>query len=452
VERYQFFMRQEIKDALAYLRFLVHPFDTGAFKRLLGTPKRAISVDTLRQIYGEGDRCGLWLTDMALPPPFVNGDPLGAVMDAYRHGTLVVFDVETTGVAIEDEVVEIAAQKLVNGQVIGSFQAYISDAADVGDSQHIHGYSNEFLRQRGQPGRRVLDQFFQFAGDAFIVGHNVGFDIGMVTTQAQRLGLPVPDWAWADTLNLARRFLKAENYRLEHLAQVLNLPTSPNHHALDDVATTVELLHVLIPQMEATAADRTALYYRYGDAFAPLANDIAQWQALSHRLRPAELLSQVLQTSGLRHHYRREPQRLQNLGQMVEIFTAQDDLALPPHVALSTLLKYTALSKNLDRLSAQDNQVLVITAHQSKGLEFDHVFIAGLVEGEFPDFRCRRPGELEQEKHLFYVALTRAKQSLYLSSFQEDDYGRSKDPSQFIAALPHARIKGKPTPSKIPRF
>jgi len=79
--------------------------------------------------------------------------------------------------------------------------------------------------------------------------------------------------------------------------------------------------------------------------------------------------------------------------------------------------------------------VLVITAHQSKGLEFDHVFIAGLVEGEFPDFRSLGPGELEQEKHLFYVALTRAKQSLYLSSFREDDYGRPKDPSQFLAAL-----------------
>jgi len=441
VERYQFFMRQEIKDALAYLRFLANPFDTGAFKRLLSVPKRNIGLETLRQIYGEGDRCGLWLTDMALPQPFVNDDPLGAVIDAYRHGTLVVFDVETTGVAIEDEVVEIAAQKLLNGQVIDHFQAYISDVTDVGDSRYVHGYSNEFLRQQGQPGRRVLDQFFQFTGDAFIVGHNVGFDISMVVTQAQRLGMPVPDWVWADTLNLARRFLKAENYRLEHLAQVLNLPTTPNHHAMDDVSTTVQLLDHLIPKLEATAADRTALYYRYGDAFASLANDIAQWQTLSHCLRPAELLHQVLQASGLLHHYRREPQRLQNLEQMVEICANQDDPTLPPNLALRTLLEFTALTRNLDRLSAQDNQVLVITAHQSKGLEFDHVFIAGLVEGEFPDFRSLGPGELEQEKHLFYVALTRAKQSLYLSSFREDDYGRPKDPSQFIAALANGMDK-----------
>ncbi len=441
VERYQFFMRQEIKDALAYLRFLVNPFDTGAFKRLLGVPSRHIGIETLRQIYAQGQPCGLWLTDMVLPQPFINDDPLGAVIDAYRHGTLVVFDVETTGVAIEDEVVEIAAQKLVNGQITETFQAYISDAADVGDSEQVHGYSNEFLRQHGQPGRRVLEQFFQFAGNAFIVGHNVGFDIGMVTTQAQRLGLPVPHWAWADTLNLARRFLQAENYRLGHLAQVLNLPTTPNHHAMDDVATTVHLLAHLIPKLEATAAERTALYYRYGETFEPLAEAIAQWQTLSYRLRPAELLSQVLQTSGLRQHYGRETERLHNLDQMVEIFVSQDDPTLPPNLALRTLLEFTALAKNLDHLSAQDNQVLVITAHQSKGLEFDHVFIAGLVEGEFPDFRCRRPGELEQEKHLFYVALTRAKQSLYLSSFEEDRYGRSKDPSQFIVALSDGRGK-----------
>ena len=435
VERYQFFMRQEIKDALAYLRFLVNPFDTGAFKRLLSVPSRGIGIETLRQIYGEGDRCGLWLTDMALPQPLVNDDPLGAVIDAYRHGTLVVFDVETTGVAIEDEVVEIAAQKLVHGQTTETFQAYISDVADVGDSEAIHGYSNEFLRQRGQPGRRVLEQFFQFAGDAFIVGHNVGFDIGMVTTQAQRLGMSAPHWAWADTLNLARRFLKVENYRLGHLAQVLNLATTPTHNALADVETTVQLLAYLIPKLETTAADRTALYYRYGETFEPLAETITQWKTLSHRLRPAELLSQVLQTSGLRHHYRRDPQRVQNLAQMVTILASQDDPALPPDLALRTLLEFTALTRNLDRLSAEDNQVLVITAHQSKGLEFDHVFIAGLVEGEFPDFRSLGTRELEQEKHLFYVALTRAKQSLYLSSFREDDYGRPKDPSQFLAAL-----------------
>ncbi|MFH7242335.1 MAG: 3'-5' exonuclease [Spirulina sp.] len=441
VERYQFFMRQEIKDALAYLRFLVNPFDTGAFKRLLGTPNRNIGLETLRQIYGEGRPCGLWLTDMALPQPFVNDDPLGAVMDAYRHGTLVVFDVETTGVAIEDEVVEIAAQKLVNGQPAETFHAYISDAADVGDSEQVHGYSNEFLRQHGQPGRRVLEQFFQFAENVLIVGHNVGFDIGMVTTQAQRLGLPAPNWAWADTLNLARRFVEAENYRLGHLAQVLNLPTTPTHNAMDDVTTTVELLHALIPKLEATAADRTALYYRYGETFEPLAEAIAQWKTLSHTLRPADLLSHILETSGLLRHYHREPQRLQNLEQMVDMFANQDDPALPPDLSLRTLLEYTALSKNLDRVSAQDNQVLIITAHQSKGLEFDHVFIAGLVEGEFPDFRCRRPEELEQEKHLFYVALTRAKQSLYLSSFEEDNYGRSKDPSQFIAALSDGRGK-----------
>ncbi|QQE66266.1 hypothetical protein GFS31_29640 [Leptolyngbya sp. BL0902] len=433
-DSYQFFMRQEVKDALAYLRLLVHPFDTGALKRLLNRHALPIEVGTLRYIYGQGRSCGLWLTDMALLQPWVNGDPLGAVIDAYRHGTLVVFDVETTGVAIEDEVVEIAAQKLVKGQIIDRFHTYISDAGDVGDSQHIHGYSNEFLRQKGQPRRQVLAQFFQFVGNALLVGHNVGFDIGMVTAQAQRLGMPVPDWVWADTLNLARRFLKAENYRLEHLAQVLNLPTTPNHHAMDDVSTTVELLHHLIPKLEATAAARIDLYCRHRDLFAPLADALAGWKALIDKRRPADLLNHILNTSGLLQHYQDEPQRLQSLGQLVDIFAAQDDPTLPPHLALRTLLEFTALATTLDYLSARDDQVLVITAHQSKGLEFDHVFIAGLVEDEFPDFRCRRWEDLEQEKHLFYVALTRAKQSLHLSGFQENRYGQ-QDPSQFLDAL-----------------
>jgi DNA helicase II / ATP-dependent DNA helicase PcrA len=439
-EKYKFFMRQEIKDVLAYLRFITNPFDTGAFKRLVQTPKREIDIQTLRTIYGEGRSCGFRLTDLAAPQPFTNDDPLGVLIEAYLRGTIVIFDVETTGVVVGDDIVEIAAVKLINGQPTENFHAYISDAGDVGDSQYIHGYSNEFLRQNGQPAQGVLTNFCQFSGDALLVGHNVGFDIKMVTAHAQKVYLQVPSWEWADTWDLASRFIQAESYSLENLANQLQLASAPNHHAMDDVITTVQLLAYLMPEIQRHESDRTAVYYKYGEAFAPLAEEIARWKALSQQVRPADLLVHILKSSGLvRYYHDHDPNKVQNLKTLVEIFRAKDDPDLHPDTALRRILEFTALAKHLDHMSEQDNQAVVITAHQSKGLEFDHVFIAGLSDGEFPGFLSVEAGSIEEEKRLFYVALTRAKKRLYISCYGENSYG-PKGPSPFLESLPAALI------------
>ncbi|MBD2028236.1 3'-5' exonuclease [Leptolyngbya sp. FACHB-711] len=436
VDQYQFFMRQEIKDALSYLRFITNPFDTGAFKRLILSPKRGISLDKLRAIYSEGLSCSFRLTDLAAPQPFTHDDPLGNIIEAYTNGTIVVLDVETTGVSVVDDIVEIAAVKLVNGQLQEApFHAYISDASDVGESQHVHGYSNEFLKEHGEPARTVLENFYDFVGDALLIGHNVGFDIKMVTAHAQRAGIQVPTWQWADTWNLAHRFIATESYSLENLAKKLKLTSSPNHHAMDDVRTTTELLAYLMPFVENQSSDRVALYSKHGEDFAPLAEEISNWKQLSQQLRPAKLLKHILQSSGLARHYASDQSRIQNLAQLMKIFQEKDDSSLHPDTALRGLLEFTALAKNLDHISEQNNQVVVITAHQAKGLEFDHVFIAGMTEGEFPSYHSVQDGNIEEEKRLFYVALTRAKKRLYLSGCSKNRWGNPKLPSQFLQYL-----------------
>lgn len=64
-----------------------------------------------------------------------------------------------------------------------------------------------------------------------------------------------------------------------------------------------------------------------------------------------------------------------------------------------------------------------MTIHTAKGLEFDIVFICGLVDGQFPSRRLRNEDELEEERRLFYVAVTRAKTRLYLSSYAAKSEG-----------------------------
>lgn len=116
-------------------------------------------------------------------------------------------------------------------------------------------------------------------------------------------------------------------------------------------------------------------------------------------------------------------------------FDVRDDRQLHPETSLAALLEFAALAKNMDLVSENDNQVVSITVHQAKGLEFDTVFIAGAVDNEMPSYYSLQAGDVEEEKHLFYVAMTRAKERLAISSHRRNERGYSNPESQFLHPL-----------------
>ena len=77
VEELQFFRRQEVKDALAYLRLMINPDDTGAIFRTLERPDRKIGRDKLARLRRQGEPLGLHLVDFIRPATFTHGDPFG---------------------------------------------------------------------------------------------------------------------------------------------------------------------------------------------------------------------------------------------------------------------------------------------------------------------------------------------------------------------------------------
>ncbi len=437
VEQYQFFNRQEIKDALAYLRLIFNPLDIGAMRRMLLRPSRGIGVKTIQNVVNEGQTCGFRLTDMLSTQTFIDGDPFSNLISAYKLGIIVVFDVETTGLEVgKDEVIEIAAIKLVNGRKVAEFREFITNTISVGDTEKIHGYSNAFLAVSGKPGKEVFRDFFDFINNGLLVGHNVGFDIKMVTANAKKLGIQIPKFKWVDTWDLANRFLEADNYKLATLANQLKLTHLPTHKAIDDTHTTAELLAALIPPIEHSASYRQALVYRYGEVFEGLATQVEYWRDISQKIRPANLLKILLQESGIYAYYQSQEKRQHNLLKLVKIFQERDNIKQSPDVALRSILEFTALAKNLDQISVKDNQVIMVTVHQAKGLEFDTVFIAGAVQDEFPNYLSLSDDKIEEEKRVFYVAMTRAKKQLFISAFLKDSRGYPKVPSQFIRSIP----------------
>jgi len=143
-----------------------------------------------------------------------------------------------------------------------------------------------------------------------------------------------------------------------------------------------------------------------------------------------ELVERVLERSGLRMHYQTEKEgqdRLENLDELIraaENFCAEtraDPEALEqPHALLAGFLDHASLEAGDHQAGAQEEAVQLMTVHAAKGLEFDIVFLCGLEEELFPHGNSLRESAaaLEEERRLMYVAVTRARERLYLSCAQ----------------------------------
>ena len=120
---------------------------------------------------------------------------------------------------------------------------------------------------------------------------------------------------------------------------------------------------------------------------------------------------------------------------------------------LAGFLEEIALYTDIEQYDPDADAVVMMTMHAAKGLEFPNVFLTGFEEGLFPSNRClSEPEELEEERRLCYVAITRAKQNLVISyARQRMLYGRTTTnlPSRFVDELPAEFVKrvGAPKPS-----
>jgi DNA helicase-2/ATP-dependent DNA helicase PcrA len=111
---------------------------------------------------------------------------------------------------------------------------------------------------------------------------------------------------------------------------------------------------------------------------------------------------------------------------------------------LKEFLDYIALLTDLDTVREGVEQVTLMSVHASKGLEFPVVFITGMEEGVFPHFRALDENGLEEERRLFYVGITRAREWLYLSAAQERSrmgVQISCEPSCFLEEIPPELVR-----------
>lgn len=440
VDKVPFFRQPEIKDALALLRFLLNPLDGQSLLRVLARGTLGVSAATLDEVRRLPAELGLRLADFVAPRIGDDLDPFGLLLRRLNAGRVVLFDTETTGLDVtRDDVVELAAMRIDGHADLASMQALLQTERSLESSGRVHGITAEMLAQDGREPREVLEEFRAFAEGSVLVGHNVGYDVAIVRSQMRRLGLEWTPPPTFDTLELSRRFLSLPRYTLRAVSQALGLNASPSHRAMDDVKATAELLRRLWPDLRQGQAARQRVTARFASAFRPVAKRLEEWGQLVERERPMFALNVLLDETGLRAYWGQQDQgakRLSRLYELGQLFGERDDGRLSPREALANLVHLAALGNEMDRYLESENKVLLLTAHQAKGLEFDTVFIAGATDRQFPSLRSVREGRLSEEHRLFYVAMTRARCRLIISYHTFNGDGKRQEASRFLNVLP----------------
>lgn len=199
------------------------------------------------------------------------------------------------------------------------------------------------------------------------------------------------------------------------------------------------------PEVSAESLGRAAKAFR---GFYQL---MEQLKEARDKLLPSDMLTQVLEESGYRKSLSDEgtqeaQTRLENLGELrqslVEYELRSGAERPDRQISLENFLEEIALVSGIDRFDPDAPAVKMMTIHMAKGLEFDHVLIVGLEEELFPNVRPWEPeddADLEEERRLFYVAMTRARQTLRLFHAKNRTlYGNSsyRVSSRFLEEIP----------------
>ena len=444
IDEYKFFRRQEIKDIMAYFKLLMNPNDAVSAKRIIKRYVAGIGEARIRDIESSNNRqVGLKLTDF-MDMPIFESEPYAKLVTGLEHDEVVVYDVESTGTdTMQDRIIQIAAIRMdKQGNALETFERFINPSISVGDSQAVHGFSDDYLQKHGESPVVVLEDFKKFSKNRVIVGHNVNYDISILSHELARHNLGEPQFkAVYDTLDIFRRFYPhLENHKLGFLSSYFPINHTPTHNAMDDIIATGQLLlYAVRENIVPTTTARMVAINQYKSAFTSIASQMATLRRKMHTEKPTQLLAYIMNQMGVLEYYKShgEMAKVEYIRQLYRIMESLDKEyeGSTGLARLNHILQLAALTAGEPQQQGQD-RIPIITVHQSKGSEFDYVFLSGMNQGVFPSLMALKEGNEDEEKRLFYVAVTRAKQELVITYTQEAQRGKQSEPSAFLNYLP----------------
>ncbi|OOB80537.1 MAG: hypothetical protein BEN19_04380 [Epulopiscium sp. Nuni2H_MBin003] len=450
VDQFKFFRRVEIKDVLAFMKLIINRHDNISLKRILQNFNTGVSENTITVIDSkEYRRAGITLADFVHSNTANSSEPFKLLIDGLKNKNIVVFDVETTGTdTTEDEIIQIAAIKIDDtGQIVGTpFERLLKTTKSLGKSVEVHKISQKLLDEMGEDRIEVLLEFSEYIKGSVVVGHNVIFDLNILTSELARLNLaPLNIKTYYDTLDIYRRFYpNTINHKLETLSKVFKTIHTPTHDAMDDILATAELLIMVINnKIIPTSDERQHKISIYIDEFTQIRALLNILFTEASVMSPSKILSTIVINFIKKENTFADKRN--NLINFYRIVEALENTGKNNRDALIEILQISSLSNGdmeLLLLKIKNISLIpIITVHQAKGLEFNNIFIAGMQEGTFPSYTAIKNNSLEEEKRIFYVALTRPKKRLFITCNTASKYNKTILPSNLLSMLPTEYIQ-----------
>ncbi len=213
-----------------------------------GAPKVAGTDEDIKILYG----CeGYYVNDV---------DDIAAVFgsqDGLLTEEFVAFDLETTGLnSREDKIIEIGAVVMKDGKEVSRFQTFVDPHQKLQSvTSELTGITDEMLR--GAPSiEEILPKFLEFVGDRILVAHNADFDTGFIQTACKKQNLSYI-FTSIDTLALSMVLMtQLKRYKLNLVADALNLPEFNHHRAADDAVTCGLIMSRYIEMLREKGVER----------------------------------------------------------------------------------------------------------------------------------------------------------------------------------------------------
>lgn len=381
---------------------------------------------------------------------------------SYEKETIVVFDTETTGLDVfHDDILQIAAVKMRGGRVIEDswFVAYIETDRDI--PAMLGDIANPIIEERRHhtllSHADALRQFMAYADGCRLLGHNADYDYHILDFNLRRytpdISLHERHPSYLDSLRLVRLLHpELKEHKLKYLLAVLGLEGTNSHLADDDVNATCSVVKHCYAKSAAIVGEQKkflsdsrvrqraeTLHRNYGTAFlaarermyevnekGKVKNEESHCGADSHDSG----MGQITDAPALVGEMLRFYNRLLADGLMQEIeelkfitaylsndmIDATCEPSLYEQLCNHTMEINTLKEADLCGSSSIHEHIFVTTIHKAKGLEFDNVIVFDAVDGRLPNYYSRNSQrQLAEDARKFYVALSRAKQRLYVS-------------------------------------
>lgn len=399
---------------------------------------------------------------------------------------MIVYDLETIDNNPKTaEIIEIYANRLsAIGSKVQSYHQYVKPTNRIPKSSTaIHGIDNKTVAN--EPGIEiVLPQFLSFIQDRILIGHNIAdFDNLVLERDLGKYlkhGLSNP---YYDTLATAQRLYPRESCSLEALATKFNIEHGTMHQAIEDVRVNHEVFDELIKEdlrrrevkslpellplvgIGILAAQRDQQYLGVDEGTA---DGIETYHQAAARYVRTHLPDLDWLETDLQPTEKQSLQNLINTLKQTQLEESPEDRDWEARRArfmngvlhfettsverrLTNFLDYQKLINSADEVEVEEDKITLMTLHTAKGTEFPVVIIMGLEQGTLPIWRSNESlGEIEEERRLFYVGMTRAQARLYLTSVLRRQDGYERGGSMFLREIPsnliehwHPRMKRK---------